>query len=189
MLRDLLQAEHARRRAANARYSLRSFARDLDIDHATLSQILRGHRRAPSSWLRRCGQALGLNREEIAAMQLAEQLPDPESVHRQEQLRHWVAEAQAVMREPHHHQLLQLLHEPDFCPDVPRLAARLKVSGDTLNIGIARLARLGLLTLQSPDRWEDTQQLGLANATTFRRRALARIRELAPQFPQRLPRR
>jgi transcriptional regulator with XRE-family HTH domain len=43
--RTVLQTERERRRAVNPRYSLRSFARDLSVDHSTLSQILRGKRR------------------------------------------------------------------------------------------------------------------------------------------------
>jgi len=39
-----LNHEFARRQARNARYSLRSFARDLECDHATLSQWMRGKR-------------------------------------------------------------------------------------------------------------------------------------------------
>jgi hypothetical protein len=41
---DFLKRELARRQQRNARYSLRAFARDLDCDHATLSQWLRGTR-------------------------------------------------------------------------------------------------------------------------------------------------
>ena len=39
-----LNAEFQRRHARNARYSLRAFARSLDVDHATLSQWMRGRR-------------------------------------------------------------------------------------------------------------------------------------------------
>jgi transcriptional regulator with XRE-family HTH domain len=41
---DYLNRELARRRQRNSRYSLRAFARDLNCDHATLSQWLRGTR-------------------------------------------------------------------------------------------------------------------------------------------------
>src|SRR4051794_38514998 len=41
---DFLKRELERRKQRNARYSLRAFARDLDCDHATLSQWLRGTR-------------------------------------------------------------------------------------------------------------------------------------------------
>jgi transcriptional regulator with XRE-family HTH domain len=41
---NFLSRELERRKQRNARYSLRAFARDLDCDHATLSQWLRGTR-------------------------------------------------------------------------------------------------------------------------------------------------
>jgi transcriptional regulator with XRE-family HTH domain len=41
---DFLKRELERRKQRNARYSLRAFARDLDCDHATLSQWMRGTR-------------------------------------------------------------------------------------------------------------------------------------------------
>lgn len=41
---DFLSRELTRRQQRNPRYSLRAFARDLDCDHATLSQWLRGTR-------------------------------------------------------------------------------------------------------------------------------------------------
>lgn len=41
---DFLNRELARRQQRNPRYSLRAFARDLNCDHATLSQWLRGTR-------------------------------------------------------------------------------------------------------------------------------------------------
>lgn len=43
-MRAWLRDELARRRARNRRYSLRAFARDLAMHHATLSRILRGQR-------------------------------------------------------------------------------------------------------------------------------------------------
>jgi transcriptional regulator with XRE-family HTH domain len=45
MMRAALEAELNRRRARNARYSLRAFAHSLGLDHSTLSQILRGERK------------------------------------------------------------------------------------------------------------------------------------------------
>jgi transcriptional regulator with XRE-family HTH domain len=44
VFRRLLAGELARRAAANQRYSVRAFARQLGVDHATLSQWLRGRR-------------------------------------------------------------------------------------------------------------------------------------------------
>jgi plasmid maintenance system antidote protein VapI len=47
-LRTILAAEFARRRTRNPRYSLRAFARSVEVEHSTLSQLLRGTR--PVTW-------------------------------------------------------------------------------------------------------------------------------------------
>jgi len=43
-LRTILKNEFSRRRQLNPRYSLRAFARSVDLEHSTLSQLLRGKR-------------------------------------------------------------------------------------------------------------------------------------------------
>lgn len=183
--RELLQSEFERRRGANRRYSLRSFARDLQVDHATLGQILRGRRPIPLASLRSFGRRLGLPAEEIAAYHAAEQLPDADTAYRQEQLRHWTAEARAILAEPHHQALLRLTRGPEFRADVRAIAATLGVTPDEVNIAAARLARLGFLEMQGERAWRDVHRLGEASAAEFRKRALARVRELAPMFPKR----
>ena len=64
----MLQAELQRRRATNPRYSLRSFARDLAVDHSTLSQILRGKRRLTGRNVRAFGRRLHLAAPAIAEL-------------------------------------------------------------------------------------------------------------------------
>jgi transcriptional regulator with XRE-family HTH domain len=43
-LRTILENEFSRRRLKNPRYSLRAFARSVEVEHSTLSQLLRGRR-------------------------------------------------------------------------------------------------------------------------------------------------
>jgi transcriptional regulator with XRE-family HTH domain len=63
--RTTLSAEFDRRRQVNARYSLRAFAMTLGTHHATLSQILRGQRRATPRIIHQLGPALGLTDADI----------------------------------------------------------------------------------------------------------------------------
>lgn len=67
-LLTMLRAELERRQAANARYSLRSFARDLHVDHSSLSQILRGRRRLTGRSVRALGRRLRLAAPQIAEL-------------------------------------------------------------------------------------------------------------------------
>jgi hypothetical protein len=60
--RLLLQAELGRRCAGNTHYSLRAFAKFLALDHATLSQLLRGKRRLTARTIVKLGTRLSLPR-------------------------------------------------------------------------------------------------------------------------------
>jgi plasmid maintenance system antidote protein VapI len=61
-----LQAELAARCERNSRYSLRAFANFLAVDHATLSQLLRGKRNMTAPTIRRLGERIGLTQDQIA---------------------------------------------------------------------------------------------------------------------------
>ncbi|MFL5330880.1 MAG: helix-turn-helix domain-containing protein [Gemmataceae bacterium] len=67
-----MQAELARQCARSAQYSLRAFARFLELDHSTLSQLLRGKRRFTARTIRRCGVKLGLDEGSIVEFTRAE---------------------------------------------------------------------------------------------------------------------
>jgi transcriptional regulator with XRE-family HTH domain len=72
VFRERLNSEFAARRLNNPRYSLRAFATFLDTDHSTLSQVLKGSRRAPVKQLRAWCRRLGISPEEITVYLAAE---------------------------------------------------------------------------------------------------------------------
>jgi hypothetical protein len=43
-LRSILEKEFTRRKQVNPRYSLRAFAKSVEVEHSTLSQLIRGRR-------------------------------------------------------------------------------------------------------------------------------------------------
>jgi transcriptional regulator with XRE-family HTH domain len=177
--RDRLQDAFAERRLKNRRYSLRAFARLLATDHATLSQILRGSRRIPARQLSEWAIRLGLQPEEIAAYEAAEQLPDPQTALEQERLRQWIAEASAVMARPEHLAILELIRTAEFQPDSRWIAERAGVTVDQINIALSRLLRLRLIALPPGGKWRDLTGLARLSPSEFRKIALARVRELA----------
>ena len=97
--RERLQSEFDQRREKNSRYPLRAFSSFLCADHSSLSQILRGGRRTPLTRLRAWGAKLGMSREEVAVYVAAEHVPSGAEAWRQEQLRHWTAEALCIVTE------------------------------------------------------------------------------------------
>ncbi len=114
-----LQHRFEGRQGRNPRYSLRAFARDLDCDHATLSQWLRGVRPMTAVAINRVADRLGLG-----------------------------PAAKAVGREfdPLDLSLLDVVADLD-APTTPRIADALGVPVDRVNISINRLLRLGLLQM------------------------------------------
>ncbi|MGH9143984.1 MAG: hypothetical protein ACRD2I_22830 [Vicinamibacterales bacterium] len=124
--RDILQAELERRRAANHRYSLRSFARDLSADHSTLSQLLRGKRRLTGRNVRSLGRKLRLAAPAIAELCALEN----ESA------------------------VLAALDRPNFRADSRWVASMVGIPLDEVNVALQRLLRKRIVTMTTRARWE-----------------------------------
>jgi hypothetical protein len=175
--RERLKCEFEARRANNQRYSLRAFAAFLQTDHSTLSQILRGTRRIPSTHLRRWGRKFGMTSEELAVYVAAQHVPGRQLMERQEQLRHWTAEGLAIVSEPCHWQIVELARKQGFRGDCRVIARQVGLPVDRVNVALTRLLRLRLLEIGVRGRWKDL--VGSRTATDFRKLALIRVRELA----------
>jgi transcriptional regulator with XRE-family HTH domain len=178
-----LQAEFERRRRANPRYSLRAFARFLGIDHSTLSQMLRRARVPHAAHLRDLAARLGVSREEVSAYLAASDLPAPDELAAQLRRLHWLAEADALMQMPVHWQLLALLRDPGWRPDMRWVSARTGAAIDDINQAAARLLRLRLLQIDDAGRWRAAAELEGKDAQAMREMALARIRLAQPDGP------
>jgi transcriptional regulator with XRE-family HTH domain len=174
-----VQSEFQVRRTRNPRYSLRAFASFLGTDHSTLSQMMRGKRPVPVSHLRVWAKKLGLDDEEILAYLAAEEVQDVQSATRQHHLKHWAAEASSILAQPIHWEMLRLSRKPDFRPDSRYVAEKLGVSADEVNVALSRLLRLRLLKADSTGAWSDATGLPALTEASFRKLALARVREQA----------
>jgi transcriptional regulator with XRE-family HTH domain len=177
--RARLGAEYRARREKNPRYSLRAFAAFLGIDHSTLSQILRGSRRASVSQIRNLSEKLGMVAEEIAICLAAEQVPDAATSKRQEQLRQWTAEAMGVVTGRAHWEILRLSRAPGFRADCRWIAEQIGVGVDEVNLALSRLLRLRLLEASAAGEWKDVTGVPRLTEPEFRKLALARVREKA----------
>jgi len=151
--RQFLQEELATRCARNPRYSLRAFARYLKLDHSTLSQLLRGRRRFTARTVERIAGRLSLAPAVITQFVELERTP-PESWAARE-LRQLSRDASRSLAEWHHPAILELTRLVSFRPDVRWIARVLDLSVDDVNVAVTRLARLGLLDMQSPTTWAD----------------------------------
>jgi hypothetical protein len=181
VFREKLEQEFAARRAKNPRHSLRAFAAFLGTDHSTLSQVLRGTRRAPASQIRAWVRKLGLTQEEAAVYVAAEHVPDLATTHRQHQLRHWTAEALGIVTERAHWEIVRLSRGGDFQPDCRWIAQQADLTADQVNVALSRLLRLRLLEIGPSGKWADLTGLPSLTERQFRKLALARVRQMAKE--------
>jgi hypothetical protein len=179
--RGRLEAELRARRAKNPRYSLRAFAAFLKTDHSSLSQILRSLRRIPARQIRSWGRKLSLLPEETAAYIAAEHVPDEPASRRQGQLRHWTAEAMAIVTRDLHLQMLCLTRTRGFRPDCRWIATQTGATVDQVNVALSRLLRLRLLEITNTGAWKDLTGLKDLERESFVRLALTRVRAKAAE--------
>jgi transcriptional regulator with XRE-family HTH domain len=125
----LLTAEFERRRSANPRYSLRAFARDLSVDHSTLSRLLRGKRRLTVRTVRALGAALRL----------------PPRI---------IAELCALENEA---AVLSLLTHKNFQPESRWVSTVAGIPLDEVNITLHRLLRKRTMVMRTTSRWQRVQ--------------------------------
>jgi len=123
---QVLSCELVQRRQRSPRYSLRAFARDLGIDHASLSQLLRGRRVLSPRLAKKFGAKLQLRSAEIA-----------ETCENHN--------AQAILR---------LSRTAGFRPNSRWIATRTGLPLDAVNVALARLLQQRQLIMESPTRWK-----------------------------------
>jgi transcriptional regulator with XRE-family HTH domain len=185
--RDRLQHEFDQRRQTNKRYSLRAFATFLGTDHSSLSQILKSQRSVPLSRIRSWARKLGLSPEVTATYLAAEHLPDSQTTARQNQVRHWTAEASAIILQPVHWDIFRLCRTRSFRSDSRWVAEQCGTTVDEVNVAFARLLRLGLVATLQNGRWVAASGTKASSEREFQKTALTRVREKAAEDRVKLP--
>ena len=124
--KEQLTAAFLRRKQVNASYSLRSLARSLRVDHATLSHLVNGRRRTTVRTVRAWGPKLGMSRTEITNTCLLE----------------------------NELAVLQALGRAKFRADSRWLAMTLNIPIDEVNVALQSLLRQRLLRMSSSSKWQ-----------------------------------
>jgi hypothetical protein len=184
---ERLQQEFQSRKERNPRYSLRAFATLVGTDHAVLAQIFKGTRRVPIRHIRTWARKLGIDRDEALVYVTAAHVPDASVLDRQEQLRHWSAEALSIATDSTHFEIIRLSRSRAFRNDSRWIATQIGIPLDQVNIALSRLLRLRLLEMTEAGVWRDRTGLAALDDKEFRKLALDRVRKMAAELNVKLP--
>jgi uncharacterized protein (TIGR02147 family) len=152
LLRERLRAAMRR----NPRFSLRSFAKQLGIDHWTLSQVLRSRRRLSARALEAVGKRMGLSEEALRAYaQSFRRKPNSKSLPENIRSFQFDLDTFQLLSAWYHYAILELIQVSGFKADSRWIADTLGIAVEDVNIALQRLLRLGLLEMSGRARWID----------------------------------
>jgi uncharacterized protein (TIGR02147 family) len=120
---------------------------------------------------------LGLDEQSILEFTNAEKRERDFDDNALDEVRLLASDTASLVAEWHHYAILELVRLPDFCPDSRWIARVLGIAVDEVNIALQRLLRLGLLSMDAPDRWSDRTGDTLASMRSFTQAALQRLVE------------
>ena len=188
LLRERLRAAVRR----NPRFSLRSFAKQLGVDHSTLSQVLKGRRQLSARALEAIGKRMGLSEKALRAYsQCYRKKTNSRSQLESIRSLQFDLDTFQLLSVWHHHAILELLQVQGFQTDSRWIAKTLGIAVDEVNIALQRLLRLGLLEMSGPNRWTDKSgdaEFHSAALTEAARNQISQeLRELAVEANRRVP--
>lgn len=157
--RETLRHELDARKRRNSRFSLRAYARTLDLAAGQLSEILSGKKGLSRDKAATIADRLGLNAADRADFlesvdaECARAALQRELAHHRLKLRSELvaeqkplaADVYSVVAEWYHFAILALTGTPAFDRDPEWIARQLSITPDLVRQGIARLLRMGLL--------------------------------------------
>jgi uncharacterized protein (TIGR02147 family) len=163
-IRTYLQDELVRRCETNPRYSLRNFAKHLEMNPSLLSKILRGQVGVSSKRFDKICERMTLGTVERAQLATAEDRR--RAFKKQEHLFRELQNTSMQMRDMadqfqviadwYHYAILELVAIDSFQSDERWIAKKIGVSYPEVLEARERLVRLGMLSIDENGKWKDT---------------------------------
>lgn len=137
----------------NHRYSLRTFAKSLNISPATLSGVLNGKRRPSLTMIEKTGIALGWKTEEILRHQKNHLGLELNKISKKYNV--ISQDIFNVISDWYHLTILEVMKLDDFKPDPKWIATRLNLGINQIKLALERLQRVGILEITKNGKWVD----------------------------------
>lgn len=138
-----LQRQFTERCKRNARYSLRAFAKALNIDASSLSQILAGKRPLSKKSMQLICEKLSANPQDLHCMGMLKLEISDESFLQVN------LDTFSVISDWYHYAILELTYVSGFKAEAKWIAKKLSITVEEAKSAVDRLKRLGLLLEES----------------------------------------
>jgi len=158
--RAFLQHTLQERILRNSRYSIRAFARALQINDSSLSQILRGRRSISPDVVKKLGLRLGLSPEVLEEFIRAAQ---PLESSDQGNLEQVSIDTFHSVSDWYYDAILEMTRLSQFRPDPKWISSKIGITQTEASTAIGRLVRLGLVRVDVDGKWTMTH----ADTTTI----------------------
>ncbi len=169
--RVYLQKEFIKRCQKNPKYSLRAFAKHLNISHATLSHIVRGKRPLTAHTILHLAQGLELRPRELAQFHI----PGERASHKTiEKLKFSPIDIDTfeAISDWYHDAILELTKVKQFKGEPRWIAKVLGISTREARTAVKRLQRLNLLKISNDGTWVDESTFSTTIKSAFTTTAL-----------------
>jgi uncharacterized protein (TIGR02147 family) len=154
-----LQSELVRRCKANPKYSLRAFAKRLQIEPSFLSKLLSGKRSCTPALIQKLGPELGLSPNEVkrysemhsrktAVEALVEAQEGRKATQSDLEFQQLTLDAFQIVADWYHYAILELVTVRGFQPNAKWVAKSLGITVGEANAAVERLVRVGMLKVE-----------------------------------------
>ena len=161
--RHYLREELLRRTRDNPKYSLRAFAGALGVQSGFLSKILNGQRRVTPKSIEKFGRKLGLTEDQIQSYLPTSAAPAELRTVAVPNFKNLAEDHFQVISDWYHFAILELATIKGFQPKPRWISAKLGLPIAETEEAIARLVRLGYVTIRRNGAWK----LGEGHTTTL----------------------
>jgi cyanate lyase/DNA-binding transcriptional regulator YhcF (GntR family) len=159
--RDYLSDVFLERLKKNPKYSIRAFARSIEIDQSLLSKYLNRKRNLSEQSIRKIGQKLGLDDQTVSKF-----LPFKTRLDQESRFKNLSEDTFEIMAQWHYFALMELTEIEDV-KSVKDMSDRLGMDLETVIESLKKLQYVGLLDEDENGKWFQTEKdLSWANTTS-----------------------
>lgn len=175
--RSYLRSELVRRTKQNPKYSLRAFARSLQVQSGFLSKILLGQRRVTEATIQKFGAKLGLSPKEIEAFLQNSDSATVSATAENQDFKQIAYDHFQIISDWYHFAILELAAVQNFEPTAKWISKVLGISLVEAQDAIDRLIRLDYIRVKPKGSWELREGFSTTLGTELSASALRKMQK------------